>query len=130
MLRVGFPALATAVALLSLTIARAEPTSPAALSDAELLAYASRPYDKGALMRKQVVLGRNGSATVVADHPCSDVCPNYTVRVIHYELLGDQNCSAVGGVEKELLVPRGIAETPERFCFPRILADHWDQYVR
>jgi len=40
------------------------------------------------------------------------------------------SCSDVGGVQKDLRVPQGIAIHDERFCFPQILAENWDRYER
>jgi hypothetical protein len=99
------------------------------VSDAELLEYASQPYDKGGMMWKRVVLGINRGAQVVATFPCSDLCPNYTVRVIHYEIPLSR-CSEIGGVEKNIRVPQGIAMHDQPFCVPRVLVENWDRYVR
>jgi len=107
----------------------AQSTTADTLSDAALLEYASQGYDKRAQMFKRVVLGTNHGVQVVANFPCSDLCPDDTVRVIHYDVsLAD--CSTRGGVVKELNVPMGIAMGPERFCFPKVLVDNWDRYVR
>lgn len=99
------------------------------LSDATLLAYASSAYDRRQMTSVHVVLGQNHGVTVIADFPCSDLCPAYTVRVIHYDVPLSR-CSAVGGVEKAILVPVSIASTERSFCFPKVIADHWDSYVR
>jgi hypothetical protein len=79
------------------------------------------------MMHKYVVLGLNHNTRVVAEFPCSDLCPQYTRRVIHYDV-DLSRCSAVGGVEKTLRVPRGLGFSPEPYCVPRVLADHWDLY--
>jgi 5,10-methylene-tetrahydrofolate dehydrogenase/methenyl tetrahydrofolate cyclohydrolase len=67
---------------------------------------------------------------VIAEFICSDVCPDYTVRVIRYELKKDQTCSRVGGVEKALRIPVGIAATDKKFCFPKVLVNNWDKYQK
>jgi hypothetical protein len=56
------------------------------VGDAELLAYSERPFDKAEMMLKTVVLGSHHGNKLVAECPCSDVCPAYTTRVIRYEL--------------------------------------------
>jgi hypothetical protein len=123
-----------ALALLA-TAAAAQPAvanAPAvvnALSDATLLAYASSAYDRRQMTSLHVVLGQNHGVTVIADFPCSDICPAYTVRIIHYDVPLSQ-CSAVGGVAKAMQVPVSIASVERSFCFPGVLADHWDKYVR
>jgi hypothetical protein len=99
------------------------------ISDAELLDYATSPYDRGKMMGKRIVLGTNRSTQVVAIFPCSDVCPHYTRRVIHYDV-PPARCSEVSGVEKMVAIPRGIAMVPEPFCIPKILADSWDRLHR
>jgi hypothetical protein len=126
--------LPSTLALLA-TAATAQPAAvnaPAvvnALSDAALLKYASGGYDKRQMTSLHVVLGQHHGVTVIADFPCSDLCPAYTVRVIHYDV-PISKCSAVGGVEKAMLVPVSITSVERSFCFPRVIADHWDKYVR
>lgn len=130
----NIPPLALAL-LATATTAAAQPAvtnAPAvvnALSDATLLAYATSAYDRRQLTALHVVLGQNHGTTVIADFPCSDLCPAYTVRIIHYDV-PLSGCSAVGGVEKAILVPISIASAERTFCFPKVLADHWDKYVR
>jgi len=95
---------------------------PKDLSDAALAAYAAKPYDKAAMMERRVTLGRNHGVAVVADFPCSDVCPAYTVRIIHYDLAPGPACAAAGGVTEKRLVPFSIAVTEKAFCIPQALA--------
>jgi hypothetical protein len=109
--------------------APAQSSTTDTISDAALLDYASQGYDKRAQMFKRVVLGTNHGLQVIANFPCSDLCPDDTVRVIHYDVPLSA-CSNGGGVVKELVVPMGIAMGPERFCFPKVLVDNWDRYVR
>ena len=99
------------------------------LSDAALMAYASHSYDKRSNMNTHLALGKNRAVPLVADFPCSDVCPDYTVRVIHYDV-PVSSCSDAGGVLKSLTVPVGISATEETFCFPKVLVDNWNRYVR
>jgi hypothetical protein len=96
--------------------------SPTTLSDAELVAYAARPYDHAAMMFKHVVLGVNHGQTVVADFPCSDLCPDYTTRIIHYDLEPGAPCAAAGGVTVTRRVPYSIAMIDKDFCVPKALA--------
>lgn len=98
------------------------------ISAKEVFAYASAPYDL--VENEHIVLGLLNGSPVVVDFICSDFCPDYTVRVIHYELREDQTCSSVGGVERELRIPVGIAATDEVFCFPKVLVDNWAKYQR
>ncbi|WP_017463430.1 hypothetical protein [Dyella ginsengisoli] len=97
--------------------------TPGTLDDAALLAYAKQPWDKATLMHTTVPLGRYHGVPVVAEFPCGDVCPQYTQRIIHFDLPEGADCAAAGGVEREVLVPMAIAMRTKRFCFPRVLVD-------
>ena len=99
-----------------------------AADDRRLLDYASRSYDKREMMNTKVSLGVHNGAPVIAEFPCSDICPDYTVRIIHYSLAEGQSCSQVGGVEKSVLVPVGVGRTERSYCFPAILAANWRKY--
>jgi hypothetical protein len=93
------------------------------LSDEAIAAYAARGFDKQVMMNRQEKLGVHHGAVVMADFPCSDVCPNNTARIIHYLVSSERECAAVGGVEQTKLVPSGIESVPTRFCVPKVLAD-------
>lgn len=93
------------------------------LDDAALRAYANRPWDKAALMNTTVRLGRHHGAMVVAEFPCGDVCPQYTLRIIHYQLPAGIDCQSIGGVERSVGIPMAIALLPKRFCFPKVLVE-------
>jgi hypothetical protein len=104
--------------------------TPAQMNAAALQAWASQPWDKAALMHTTVAVGRYNGVSVVAEHPCSDVCPQYTVRIIHYELPPEASCASVGGVEKEVLVPIAIAVRPKTFCIPEPLVASGRYYAK
>jgi hypothetical protein len=109
--------------LTAFSVAPAQDRDKQVISDAALLEYAASAYDKRVMMHQRVVLGLNHDTRVVAIFPCSDLCPQYTVRVIYYDVPLSR-CSAAGGVEQMLRVPRGIGSTLEPFCVPKVLADH------
>lgn len=109
--------------LLLAACAASRAASPGTLDDAALLAYAKKPWDKAAMMHTTVPLGRYRGAPVVAEFPCGDVCPQYTQRVIHFDLPAGADCAAVGGVEDEVLMPVAITVRPKRFCFPKVLVE-------
>ena len=104
--------------------------APAQMDAAALQTWASQPWDKASLMHTTVSVGRYRGVSVVAEHPCSDVCPQYTVRIIHYQLPPDASCASVGGVEKEVLVPIAITVRPKTFCVPQPLVDSGQYYSR
>lgn len=90
------------------------------LSDSDIAAYAAAPFDKRAMMFKRVALGRHRGLPVVAIHPCGDVCPVYTRRIVHYEVaLAD--CARRGGIVRQELMPRGPSVARQPFCVPAIL---------
>jgi len=100
------------------------------LSDEQLQSYGTSRYNKRDRMHSTLALGTHRGMRVVAEFPCSDVCPDYTVRVIRYVVPDGKKCSDVGGVEREFKVPRGIAAHLEKFCFPEPLVAVWSRYVR
>jgi hypothetical protein len=121
------PRILLAAAGLSLAAATAaaacgeRPAPLRALSDSDLAAYASAPFDKRAMMFRRVALGRHRGLPVVAIHPCGDVCPVYTRRIVHYDVpLAD--CERRGGIVRQELMPRGPAVARQPFCVPAILA--------
>ena len=105
-------------------------SEPGLLADAALAAYAAKPFDKHAMMGQTVELGRNHGVPVVAWFPCSDVCPQYTVRIIHYRLPEGADCTAAGGVEESVGVPVAIAVLPRTFCVPKVLVESGSYYTR
>jgi hypothetical protein len=115
---------------LPLALAAAAPAVPAAakpapplrrVTDRDLLRYAAAPFDRRAMMFRHVVLGRHHGLVVVADHPCGDVCPQYTRRIVHYDVTPER-CAKAGGIVVEELVPAGIAVRRRPYCEPKVLA--------
>ena len=102
----------------------------AQMDAAALQGYAGKPWNKAALMNTTVELGRYRNVPVVAEFPCSDVCPQYTVRIIHYRLSSDVSCASVGGVEKKVLVPVAITVLPKTFCIPEPLVASGQYYAK
>lgn len=95
-------------------------TSLPRLTDGDLVRLAAAPFDKRRMMFRRSVLGRHRGLVVVADHPCGDVCPAATRRIVHYDL-APERCARSGGVVVEELLP-GIAPTRRPFCLPAVLA--------
>jgi hypothetical protein len=100
------------------------------ISEAQLLEYASTPYDKGAHGAPRQILGVLNDVNVVVDFVCSDLCPAYTVRIIHFDVEPDARCAEVGGVEREVIVPVAITARSKAFCFPEVLTRNWNAYIR
>ena len=113
------PFLITALACAATTQAAAPPKLRR-VSDAELLRYAASGFDKRKMMFRRETLGLHRGVSVVADFPCSDVCPVYTRRIVHYDV-GPGDCARVGGTVVAETYPLGIAVTKRDFCEPTIL---------
>ena len=93
------------------------------LTDNELLKYATTEYDKEEMMHQTVVLGNHNDATVIAEFPCSDLCPEYTTRIIRYDI-DTNDCGSVGGVVHTMFVPRGVELVAEEYCIPKVLVEN------
>lgn len=93
------------------------------LTDEQLLEYARSPYDKKKMMHKKIIIGKHNGVPVKVSFPCGDLCPEYTKRIISYDVELDR-CEEIGGVKKTIFITRGIAAIPENFCIPKILAEH------
>lgn len=107
--------------LLALLASAPAANLPPAITDQAILAYAARPYDKREMMNRHVVLGTSHGARVVVDFPCSDLCPIYTTRIIHYDVDPGPACVRVRGVVRDAMVPAGIAANRRAFCVPAVL---------
>lgn len=110
-----------AAASLGLLGAGAAAAVPAVMDDAALQAYAARPWDKAQRMGTTEHLGRHHGVPVVAEFPCGDVCPQYTVRIIHYALPQGVSCERAGGVARSVAVPVAITVLQKTYCFPKVL---------
>jgi len=95
---------------------------PPNLSDADLVAYAAKPFDHMTMMFKRITIGLYHGAPVIAEFPCSDVCPQYTTRIIRFDIAPGAACAAAGGVTQVRRVPFSIAMVEREFCIPKPLA--------
>lgn len=89
------------------------------LSDDDILRYQTERFDQAELVGKTIRLGAHRGNPVVADHPCGDVCPQYTVRIVRYEV-PIENCEQAGGVIEYRMIP-SIAPSVQKFCVPPVL---------
>ena len=112
-----------AALLLLLALPPACASAPPPLSDESLAAYAAKPFDKTAKMGARDALGILRGAAVVAEYRCSDLCPDYNTRIIHFDLEPGPACDKAGGVTHPVLVPMGIAAVRKNFCVPKVLVD-------
>lgn len=100
------------------------------LTDKELLDYASSSYDKGLYDQPPKILGDLRGVDVVVEYKCSDICPNYAVRVIRFELPADKTCDQVGGRYTYFDLPPFSQQPHGGYCVPNVLMDNWDKYVK
>ena len=78
------------------------------LSDEALRQYAASAFGQAEKMHKREVLGVHHGATVIAEYPCAEFCPNYTIRVIRYDLLPGVSCASAGGAFTNICTPDGF----------------------
>ena len=117
---IGRSAKALSLAMLASGLA-AQERGEGTLTDTQLIEYVAQPYSRSQMMDKRVVLGLYHGVKVVADFPCSDICPAYTRRLVHYDV-PLSNCDAVDGLTKEFRLSIGS----NLVCVPKVLADKWD----
>jgi hypothetical protein len=99
------------------------------LTDRDVLNYASSSYDKNLYRQPPKVLGRLRGVDVVVEYKCSDICPNYTVRVIRFELPQGKTCDEAGGRYKKFELPPFSMQPDGGYCVPAVLVDNWARYV-
>ncbi|WP_235562855.1 hypothetical protein [Brevundimonas sp. Root1423] len=89
------------------------------LNDAKLIDFVRRPFDPMSdEARWPRALGTHHGVPVIVSYTCSDVCPNYTKRIVHYDLAPGEECERAGGISKDIVVPSGIGTGLRRFCIP------------
>jgi hypothetical protein len=97
--------------------------APKILSDKELVAIAAQfnlPIDKWPNTPHGVV-GLHHGTRVTLDTRCSDICPDYTTTVIHYDVQTGRQCRQAHGVDTVVFMPISIASMPVHYCVPRVL---------
>ncbi len=98
------------------------------LNDREILSFAKSSYEQSKKMHTQEILGYQNGTKVIVEYPCSDLCPEYTKRIIHYAV-DVENCAEADGIVKEISIPMGIAFGPKEFCIPKVLEKNWSEIV-
>lgn len=99
-----------------------------ALTVQEVVDYDAAPYvpPKEGLRRlvgQHFVLGTLDGIPVKVDTFCSDVCPDYTTRVVYLEPPAGKACAEAGGVETKVSIPVSIARQLRTFCLPKVIVD-------
>lgn len=94
------------------------------LTDAELIKIAET-HDDDHTQDKRVIGIHNGTKVIEEFH-CSDLCPENTTRIVHYDVPEQATCESIGGVTKSILVPIAITVMPREYCLPKVIAQYWD----
>lgn len=94
------------------------------ITNEEVLSYASSEYDKKEMSHKSIVLGIHNSLKLLATFRCSDLCPEYTARILHYDV-ELESCISKGGAIRAITIPMGWGRGPKEHCIPKILDDNW-----
>jgi|SRR5713226_7090236 len=117
-----------ALAILA-TIAFSAEAEISPIGDRDILRIATSTYDKSKLFGTTRVLGLHNRHRVIAEYKCSDICPDYTVRLIRYDV-ASADCTKVGGVLKSVRIPVSRASTMAEYCFPQVISDNWERYIK
>ncbi|MFZ6861428.1 hypothetical protein ACO0K7_02215 [Undibacterium sp. Ji67W] len=105
------------------------------VSNASLLELALTPIDlSGRPFPVTLSIGTHSFeySMVVAELFCSNDCPSKTKRVIHYEFwAGDEkSCRSIEGEIKAVSIPKYNGIEMQKYCFPKIIIDNWDNYEK
>ena len=110
---------------LSACVLVSPPTNEDTLTDVDLIRAAQQKESAPTEGAQQWVIGVHNGVKVVKSFQCSDLCPQNTLRVIYYDVPNDATCDSIGGVTKSILVPFAISVRAQEYCFPKAIADYW-----
>jgi|GEM_PF-1966221 len=99
------------------------------IDDAAVLAFVKAPFDPkagGRWPKWPRTLGMLRGVPVVISYTCSDLCPDYTKRIVRYNVTAGPECDRIGGISKDIVVPRGIGAGTRRYCIPAV-SDAWQK---
>ena len=89
------------------------------LTNSDIESYMATGFNKSKMAFKTVILGVHNGFHVIAEHPCADVCPNHTVRVVRYDV-PLSNCSNAKGIIVKHTIPYGIGTKQVDYCVPNV----------
>ncbi|WP_375197985.1 hypothetical protein [Sphingobium sp.] len=92
------------------------------LSDADVAAIAIKFDDAKSNNHGRLRLGLHNDVMVLDDHICGDICPDYTVSIVHYDAEPGAACERIGGVTVDAVVPSAASIGTQSFCIPAPLA--------
>lgn len=99
------------------------PPAPPTITDAQIVALASKPFVPGDRIPDSYVLGIHHGAKVMVDFRCGDICPQYTSRHIHYDVEPGPACDKIGGRTRTESFVLGIGVVRKDFCVPAVLVE-------
>lgn len=100
------------------------------LSDEELREIARRPIEESEINQVDAIVGRHHGAPVRMTVRCGDICPDYAVRIVRYEV-DAAACPQVGGTVVRRGVPSAAAVMLVDMCLPApIAADQPTRWAR
>lgn len=118
------------ISLITLASCVSAPTNENTMTDAQLVQLAKQTDRKPVTGEPNLVVGVHNGTKVIEEFHCSDLCPQNTVRIVHYDIAAGPTCDAIGGVSKSILVPIAITVMPREYCFPKVIAEYWESYVQ
>ncbi len=101
--------------------ASADQGTPKILKDEDLIRYEATTFNARDVMNKTITLGIHNGVRVIVEHPCSDLCPQYTTRIIRYDI-ENERCEVGDGKLAFRRRPLGIATPVVQYCVPKVLA--------
>ena len=104
------------------------PTINDTLSDAALITIAKQDDRQPQSHTSSSVIGVHHGVNVIEEFHCSDLCPENTIHIVHYDIDDKAQCDRIGGVTKSILTPIAITVMPKDYCLPAVIADYWESY--
>lgn len=118
------------ISLMALASCVTAPTNENTMTDAQLVQLAKQTDCTPVEGEPNLVVGIHNGTKVIEEFHCSDLCPQNTVRIVHYDVAAGPTCDAIGGVTKSILVPIAITVMPREYCFPKVIAEYWESYTQ
>lgn len=91
------------------------------LTNADLAAVPTK-FEVRENMHPVLRLGVHNGVPVIDETICSDICPDYTVHIVRYDLEPGPACDRAGGRAVEMWIPDGIGLGQKAVCVPGPLA--------
>lgn len=92
------------------------------LTDADVASIATKFDDPKNNNHGRLRLGTHNGVMVLDDHLCGDICPDYTISIVHYDAEPGASCEKIGGITKDAVVPAAASIGTQSFCIPAPLA--------